>query len=181
MHQLVRPRSRWLVVLALVLSVALTHARPVHAASVMQCNGPTCVTLTATMADGTAITHPVDPADEADEPDADEVVHLVATTNANLAAKGWRLQLVDANGNRYADCGTSQTCQEFVWNDEDGKLFYQPTFVPDPPGMPASPRMNPYGPDHHTAWFAGRVVDAKGTVVVQATYGVVFEEGPEQD
>ena len=181
MHQVVTPRSRLLALLALLLTAAVSHATPAHAAIVGACKGPTCVTLTATMADGKEVDNPVESADDEDEPDEDEVVHLVATTNANLAVHNWRLQLVDLNGNLYADCGTTQPCQVFVWNDEDGQLFFQQTFVPDHKASPATPAMLPYGPDEHTVQFAGRIVDARGHLVTQASFGVLFEEGSEED
>ena len=133
------------------------------------------------MADGKELRNPVDPADEADEPDADEVVHIVANTNANLAFNNWRLQIVDLNGNLYADCGATQPCQVFVWNDEDGQLYFQQTFVPDQKAAPASPPNMPYNPDGHGVQLAVRVVDASGNVVVQDNFPVVFEKGPEKD
>jgi hypothetical protein len=182
MHHLLSMRSRLLALLAVLLTAAMAHATPTHAAVVGSCNGSTCVTLTATMADGKEVRNPVKPADEADEPDEDEVVHLVANTNvANLAAANWSLQIVDLNGNLYVNCGATQPCHVFAWNDEDGQLFFQQSFVPDQKASPATPLNGPYGPDGHTVQFAGRIVDAWGNVVTQASYGVVFKEGPDED
>jgi hypothetical protein len=130
------------------------------------------------MADGKELRNPVDPADEAD---ADEVVHIVANTNANLAFNNWRLQIVDLNGNLYADCGATQPCQVFVWNDEDGQLYFQSTFVPDQKAAPSRPGAVPYGPDGQTVTFAGRILDQFGQLVVQQNLAVVYEEGLEED
>ena len=183
MHHLLSMRSRLLALLAVLLTVAMAHAAPTptHAANAGACNGPNCVHLAVTMADGKEVDNPVDAADEADEPDEDAVVHLVADTNANLSFNNWRLQIVDTNNNVYADCGANSRCEVFVWNDEDGQLFFQQSFVPDQKASPATPPNVPYGPDGHTVQFAGRVVDAGNNVVTQASYGVVFEEGLGKD
>jgi hypothetical protein len=180
-HPILGGILRLLPLLAVLLAAAVTHATPTQAATYVGCGHGTCVTLMVTLADGNEIRKPVEPADDEDEPDEDEVVHLVATTNANLAANTWRLQIVDLNGNLYADCGTTQPCQVFVWNDEDGQLFFQHTFVPDQKASPATPAIMPYGPDGHTVQFASRIVDANGAIVAQIAVPVVFEEGDEDE
>jgi hypothetical protein len=164
-----------------LLPVFIARPTPALAMTVGACNGPNCVNLTATMADGHELRTPVKPADDADEPDEDEVVHLVATTNANLAANNWRLQIVDLNGNLYANCGTNTFCQVFVWNDEEGQLSYQYSFVPDQKTVPLRPVLVPYGADGHTVQFAARIVDAWNRIVTQASVGILFKEGLEHE
>jgi hypothetical protein len=186
MHHLLSTRSRLLALLAVLLTAAMAHAAPTHAhaAAVNQCNGNNCVTMAVTMADGKEVDNPVDPADEADEPDEDAVVHLVADTtdtSAYLAFYNWSLEVVDLNGNVYANCGANPRCEVFVWNDKDGQLFFQQTFVPDQKASPATPATGPYGSDGHTVQFAVRIVDGSGYVITQGSYGVVFDEGPGKD
>lgn len=169
-----------LLPLLVVVLAAVVHAAPTQAATSTGCGRGWCVNLIAMMADGKKIRTPVPPADEAKEPDKDEQVHLVAITQAPLAAHTWRLQIVDRNGNLYANCGTFRICPVYVWTDEDGRLC----FVQDPvrhrnPWPFATPFV-PYGPDGHTVPFAARIVDAWGRVVAQASYGVVFKEGDEE-
>jgi hypothetical protein len=180
MYHLLSTHSRLLALLSLLLTVAVARATPAHAVTMQNCNGATCVNVIATMADGKELDNEVKAADEADEPDADEVVHLVANAFGNLPFN-WQLQIVDTNNNVYANCGTAARCEVFVWNDEDGQLFFVPAFVPDHKLSPATPGIVPYGPDRHTVTFAGRILNQFGQLVVQQNLAVVFEEGLDKD
>ena len=181
MHHLLSTRSRLLALLAVLLTAAVAHATPAHAVTMQNCdsNGA-CVNVIATMADGKELDNEVEAADEADEPDADEVVHLVANAFGNLPFN-WQLEIRDTNNNLYANCGTAARCEVFVWNDEDGQLYFQSTFVPDQKAAPSRPGAVPYGPDGQTVTFAGRILDQFGQLVVPQNLAVVYEEGLEED
>ena len=180
MHHLLSTHSRLLALLSLLLTVAVARAMPAHAVTMQNCNGATCVNVIATMADGKELDNEVKAADEADEPDEDEVVHLVANAFGNLPPS-WQLEIVDTNNNVYANCGTAARCEVFVWNDEDGQLLFQATYVPDQKAAPSRPGAVPYGPDRHTVTFAGRILDQFGQLVVQQNLAVVYEEGLDKD
>src|SRR5918911_1317041 len=183
MHHLLSRRIRLLALLSLLLTVAVARATPAHAVTMQSCTTPTpttCVNVIATMADGKELDNEVEAADEADEPDEDEVVHLVANAFGNLPFN-WQLEIVDTNNNVYANCGAAARCEVFVWNDEDGQLFYQQTFVPDQKAAPSRPGAIPYGPDRHTVTFAGRILNQSGQLVVQQNLAVVYEEGLDKD